>query len=273
MGFFYKAGAGETVVEGASYDALATSAKTEAHGVLMKDTSTGFYYKNWKTGGPGIPIPAEYFDNIGGYFSNASGNAYYQLSDSLSDLTSRGFATGGTNAPTKSAGSALVVNTGTATNPATSFLNFRGTAASENLLCLFRLDSVSGGGAEDNEHVHLQVNPSLSNIEYIVYTRLNYVVNQLFLSKVFSGTPSTEWVGETSTIAPVKWVLVVSRADTANVAVTTARHLRDQKMVSFKRSNAATVTSSTALFQAYCITRDSDAEGLTSSEAHIFTLT
>ena len=147
MGFFYKAGggAGVSVHEESSYDALATAAKTLDHAQLMRDTSTDFYYKNWKTGGPGIPIPAEYFDNIGGYFSNASGNAFWQLSDSLSDLTSRGFATGGAPAaaPTKSAGSALTLNSTTTPNTS-GFLTFYGTAASENLLCLYRLDSVTG---------------------------------------------------------------------------------------------------------------------------------
>jgi len=114
MGFFYKAGGGDgvEVVEGASYSALASSAKSQAHGVLMRDTSTDFYYKNYKTGGPGIPVPVEYFDSVTGYLSNASGNAYIAPADSYSDLTSRGWANNDTNAgtSTKTAGADLVLD-------------------------------------------------------------------------------------------------------------------------------------------------------------------
>ena len=102
MGFFYKAGGGGggvTVVEGASFDALATSAKSQDHGVLMLDTSTGFYYKNWKTDGPGIPIPVEYFDDTGGYVGDSAASEfnYFYGPDTLSGASGtmfdRGFTT------------------------------------------------------------------------------------------------------------------------------------------------------------------------------------
>lgn len=93
MGFFYKAGggAGVSVHEESSYTALATAAKTLDHEQLMRDTSTDFYYKNWKTGGPGIPVPVRFFDDVTGYLTNASGNAYIQPSDAIADLTGRGW--------------------------------------------------------------------------------------------------------------------------------------------------------------------------------------
>ena len=77
--------------EGASYSALLDSAKSLAHGDLMTDTSTGFYFKNWKTGGPGVPVPVEFFDDVTGYLSNASGSAYIEPGDALADVVGRGW--------------------------------------------------------------------------------------------------------------------------------------------------------------------------------------
>ena len=119
MGFFFKAGggAGVSVHEESSYDGLATAAKTLDHAQLMRDTSTDFYYKNWKTGGPGIPVPVQYFDDVTGYASNGSGDfGYFTPSDSLADAVARGWSTiesnGGT--VTKTAGNALTCSTTTA---------------------------------------------------------------------------------------------------------------------------------------------------------------
>ena len=80
---------GATIVEGASFDALAILAKTKDHGVLMVDTSTGFYYKNWKTDGPGIPVPVRYYDDVTAYASNGGAvrpNAYFTLADAEADI-------------------------------------------------------------------------------------------------------------------------------------------------------------------------------------------
>lgn len=105
--------------EEASYDLLAQAAKTLEHGVLMKDTSTGFYYKNWKTDGPGIPVPVQYFDDVTGYFSNGSSNfAYFTLDDDEdtdSDLSGRGWTITQVNngTVTKTAGNPAVISSDT----------------------------------------------------------------------------------------------------------------------------------------------------------------
>lgn len=93
MGFnaIYQPSSGTSINEQSSYSALLSASKSLFHGDLMKDTSTGFYYRVWATNGPGVPVPTEYFDDVSGYLSNASGKAYIQPSDAIADLISRGW--------------------------------------------------------------------------------------------------------------------------------------------------------------------------------------
>ena len=148
MGFFYKAGgaAGTSVHEESSYTALATAAKTLDHAQLMRDTSTDFYYKNWKTGGPGIPVPVRYFDDVTGYFADASYSAYIQPSDTLADLTGRGWTATepGTSSVTKSASAALVVDSPANSNDTPS-LGFQSTGRNERYLMIVDIDSLAVG--------------------------------------------------------------------------------------------------------------------------------
>ncbi|MDC1160135.1 hypothetical protein OAT10_00125 [Luminiphilus sp.] len=142
------AGSGVTIVEGASYDALATSAKSQDHGVLMLDTSTGFYYKNWKTDGPGIPIPVEYFDGIGGYVSNSTaGNFNYfygpdTLSGTSGTMYDRGFSaitsTGAGSTISKAAGGPLIVK-GVTSGTGESLIIFNGDTQKYHTLTINKI--------------------------------------------------------------------------------------------------------------------------------------
>jgi len=183
MGFFYKAGTveGEPVVEGASYNALASSAKSQAHGVLMKDTSTGFYYKNYRTGGPGIPVPVEYFDSVTGYLSNASGNAFVAPADSYSDLLSRGWSNNDLNdgTSTKTSGADLVLDVPTSaawgSRAGTWFI---GTGAShQQYLSIMTISSYTPGptgGAGHNYGTGLAILWAANNTAGTGSTRLHY---------------------------------------------------------------------------------------------------
>jgi len=159
MGFFYKAGGGGggvTVVEGASFDALATSAKSQDHGVLMLDTTNNLYYKNWKTGGSGIPVPVEYFDDVTGYLTNASGNCYMSPADSYADLTARGFVNfdQGTGTSTKIAGSDLVLDVPTsAAVDSRAGTWFSGTGTShQQYLSIITISSFAPGSTGSSGH-------------------------------------------------------------------------------------------------------------------------
>lgn len=156
MGFFYKAGAaaGVTVVEGASYDALATSAKTQAHDTLMLDTSTGFYYKVWKTGGPGIPVPVRFFDDLTGYASNSGSNrsnCYFTLDDVYADFI--GTTAGqdftveiynGNFTITKTAGNPLILSGTGATPEDNGSFYFQPTSTFDKCLTILKINSITG---------------------------------------------------------------------------------------------------------------------------------
>ena len=159
MGFFYKAGGGGggvTVVEGGSFDALATSAKSQDHGVLMLDTTNNLYYKNWKTGGSGIPVPVEYFDDVTGYLTNASGNCYMSPADSYADLTARGWVNfdQGTGTSTKIAGSDLVLDVPTsAAVDSRAGTWFTGTGTShQQYLSIITISSFAPGSYGGSNH-------------------------------------------------------------------------------------------------------------------------
>ena len=147
------AAAGETIIEGASYDALATSSKGQDHGVLMLDTSTGFYYKNWKTDGPGIPIPVEYFDDIGGYVGNSTPGEfnYFYGPDTLSGLSGtmydRGFTdivtTGSGSSVSKAAGGPLIVK-GVTSGTGESFVFFLGDTQKYHTLTICKVTKAVG---------------------------------------------------------------------------------------------------------------------------------
>jgi hypothetical protein len=107
----------------------------------MLDTSTGFYYKNWKTDGPGIPIPVEYFEDIGGYVGNSTPgefNYFYgpdTLSGSSGTMFDRGFTvietTGTGSSASKAAGSPLIL-TGVTSGSGENYVLFSNNADAAN---------------------------------------------------------------------------------------------------------------------------------------------
>ena len=156
MGFFFKSGGGGdgvTVVEGASFDALATLAKSNDHGALMLDTSTGFYYKNWKTGGPGIPVPVRYYDDVTAYASNSGANrpnCFFTLDDAYSDFIgttdAENFTTGtpgGSFTLTKTAGNPLILS-GTSGSTDSGLIYFQPSSAFDKCLMILKINSATG---------------------------------------------------------------------------------------------------------------------------------
>ena len=144
------------IIEASSYNALATLSKTSDHGAFMKDTSTNLYYRNWKTGGPGIPVPVEYFKKVtnkGGYASNANGNAFFTLVDdenSNNDLTNRGWTTDHRpNSPTnsntgtfsKTSGNPAILDLPTGVNGSQSRIDFRTATLNPGYLAILNLHS------------------------------------------------------------------------------------------------------------------------------------
>lgn len=221
MGFFYKAGAaaGVTVVEGASYDALATSAKTQPHDTLMLDTSTGFYYKVWKTGGPGIPVPVKYFDEVTGYVANGGSvrpNCYFTLDEDDSFVTATAgedftFYPGGTGSYTKTAGNPLVL-----TSPSGSNYSFMIHAAPtsnyDKLLIILKIHSLSGAVRTTNNTIGnmIYTHSFQGSTRYRNKYNLNSTTNNTVHSTNHTGsTPTVTSIGPLIPINAPEWFVFV----------------------------------------------------------------
>jgi len=226
MGFFYKAGAAEgvTVVEGASYDALATSAKTQAHGVLMKDTSTGFYYKNWKTGGPGIPVPVRFFDDVSGYCSNSGSlrpNAYFTLDDAEADIVS---ATAGedwtavesTGSISKTAGNPLVM--AAATSNKACLFRFYEDSGSDKIMGIMKISSITwSGGASANKGNFVFPNATGTSLGYFHYLNFNAISGSTETVKLVNAAgTSVLSEGDNFELTAPEWIIFTSNATAAD---------------------------------------------------------
>lgn len=192
MGFFYKAGAAEgtSVHEESSYTALAAAAKTQANAQVMKNTSTGQFFVNYKpSGSPGIPVPAELYGDVTGYAVNATGSAYVIPSDDEgtdSDLTNRGFtiSTAGTSTITKTASNPLIVNAPANSN-GEARLQFITSSRHSRYLMIIGINSITKG-------------PTSSAIGFGTITQL--IVHNAAESKRFNFYSNFSYTGKTDAI-------------------------------------------------------------------------
>ena len=243
MGFFYKAGGGGggvTVVEGASFDALATSAKSQDHGVLMLDTSTGFYYKNWKTGGPGIPVPVRYYDDVTAYSSNGGSvrsNAYFTLSDAEADIvtgTSGEDWTVFENASSSITKSADGPATLTATSGSCGLRFFASAPHDKHLvICKIRSQGSTGTG-------YCVIVPTVNSggTDYYHYFNLTKSGNDTVKATNSSGSSVISY-GDRFSISTPAWVVLVVDAGDANSGFS-GQSTTGPEICMAQRSNATT---------------------------------
>jgi len=247
MGFFYKAGGGGggvTVVEGGSFDALATSAKSQDHGVLMLDTSTGFYYKNWKTGGPGIPVPVRYYEDVTAYSSNSGAvrpNAYFTLADAEADIVT---ATSGEDWTVfESAGSSITkAADGPATLTATSGscgLRFFASAPHDKHLIICKIRSQ---GTTNNGECVILPNGTSGATTYFHYFNLTDSGNDTVKATNSTGS-SVLSSGDRFSISTPAWVVFVADAGGANSGFS-GQSTTGPEICMAERSNATTTAAS-----------------------------
>lgn len=282
MGFFYKAGAaaGVTVVEGASYDALATSAKTQAHDTLMLDTSTGFYYKNWKTNGPGIPIPVQYFDDVTDYFSNGTGDYCFMTldddEDTDSDLTNRGWFVTATLGATvsKTSGNPLIVNTPAVTGAKGTF-DFQKINSTTPLkylvLCKIRSYSASGSRYSFGPLINYRLRTS-DGIVHRFYNAFANTNSNGELGVIDYGSGGAVGIGD---FVPFTsgWILGVHDVTNAD-RLTICQDLSQSRISAAPRSDSASATSTTSFISVGAVASNAGfTSGIQVDEMHCLDMT
>jgi hypothetical protein len=139
----------------ASLDAALTAARASASsGDLYEDTSTGRVYA-YLDEGPGLLVPADVFDVISGYVSNASGDAYVQTSDAEADFVARGWvaAESGTGSVSKVAGADCVLTTGGTGAGAQAKITFAPTTYPSRLAIMARVSSYADDGVNTTRFI------------------------------------------------------------------------------------------------------------------------
>lgn len=250
MGFFYKAGggAGVSVHEESTYDALATASKTLPHEQLMLDTSTGFYYKNWKTGGPGIPVPVRYFDSVTGYATNSGSvrsNAYFTLEDAEADVVS---ATNGEDW-TVFEGSGTSVSK-TADNPfiirapgtnASCGLRFFASSANTKTLNIVKISSITGSVKTTGMGNIVLSNGTNGATTYFHYFNFNAVSNNTVKATNQTGSVLSE--GDNFALVTPEWIIYTADSTNADSGFS-CQSTKNTAIGMAERSTASTASAS-----------------------------